>query len=75
MFSRDIEVEHWLKIGQKAEGIKNPAAEGFIKKKLKNTSRAEHWQINSLAFPDHRLTKSRFLAEVTVTIEELTIVQ
>ena len=39
MFSRDIEVEHWLKIGQKAEGIKNPAAEGLIKKKLYLKSR------------------------------------
>ena len=35
MFSRGIEVEHWLKIGQKVKGIQNSAAEGLIKKNLK----------------------------------------
>ena len=48
MFSRDIEVEHWLKIGQKAEGIKNSTAEGLIKKNLKipqeqNIGKSIHW--------------------------------
>ena len=48
MFSRDIEVEHWLKIGQKAEGIKNSTAEGLVKKNLKipqeqNIGKSIHW--------------------------------